>query len=251
VINLVLSEDDKFPFSEERRTFYVGLSRAKKHTYLLADRNRISTFIQEILDDDYNFEILGESPRLIPCPECKKGIINRITRDGFDFFSCNRYDLCNFRREPCPECKDGVQYLENESDELFTCSNPNCSHQAIRCPDCNEYLVLREGNPDFYGCINFGKTGCRSSQQIPRVKELSENLEKIRQFQLSQKSIDYEKEFFNYLKTQNVVNMITATERLTTFGFKYEEAKELIEKWILEGKIENSGFKGIRLITNE
>ena len=42
IINLVLSETDPYPNSEERRLFYVALTRAKEQTHLLADTiNRI------------------------------------------------------------------------------------------------------------------------------------------------------------------------------------------------------------------
>ena len=59
VLNLVLAEDDAFPYSEERRLFYVGLTRAIKQVYILADRGKISSFVDELSSECYDVSVLG------------------------------------------------------------------------------------------------------------------------------------------------------------------------------------------------
>ena len=161
LINLVLAEDDKYPNAEERRVFYVGMTRARDKVYLLANRDRISSFVTEILSEEYDLRVLGDPPKLVRCPECRKGVINRIPWNDDVFFSCSRYPSCRYRPLKCPVCRVGFLYLETETDEYYKCSNDDCSYQPKKCPECNGYLVRRSGTPDFYGCSNYSTTGCR------------------------------------------------------------------------------------------
>lgn len=48
IVYTLLDNTDKYPYSEERRLFYVGLTRSKKKTYLLVDKNSESIFIEEL-----------------------------------------------------------------------------------------------------------------------------------------------------------------------------------------------------------
>ena len=49
VLNYVLTNGDSFPFGEERRLFYVAMTRAKVKTFVLYDKRFPSVFIDEIL----------------------------------------------------------------------------------------------------------------------------------------------------------------------------------------------------------
>ena len=49
VLNYVLTQSDQFPYGEERRLFYVAITRAKVKTYVLYDRNSPSVFVDEFL----------------------------------------------------------------------------------------------------------------------------------------------------------------------------------------------------------
>lgn len=48
LINILLDNSDDFPYSEERRLFYVALTRCKKKVFLLVNSNNKSVFIKEI-----------------------------------------------------------------------------------------------------------------------------------------------------------------------------------------------------------
>ena len=48
IVYTLLDNTDEYPYSEERRLFYVGLTRSKKKTYLLVDKNSESIFIEEL-----------------------------------------------------------------------------------------------------------------------------------------------------------------------------------------------------------
>jgi DNA helicase-4 len=49
VLNYVLTTSDQYPYGEERRLFYVAITRAKVKTYILYDRRFPSVFVDEFL----------------------------------------------------------------------------------------------------------------------------------------------------------------------------------------------------------
>ena len=49
VLNYVLTQSDQFPYGEERRLFYVAITRAKTKTYILYDSRSPSVFVNEFL----------------------------------------------------------------------------------------------------------------------------------------------------------------------------------------------------------
>ena len=49
VLNYVLTESDQFPYGEERRLFYVAITRAKIKTFVLYDKRFPSVFVDEFL----------------------------------------------------------------------------------------------------------------------------------------------------------------------------------------------------------
>lgn len=49
VLNYVLTRSDQYPYGEERRLFYVAITRAKVKTYILYDRRFPSVFVDEFL----------------------------------------------------------------------------------------------------------------------------------------------------------------------------------------------------------
>lgn len=51
ILDLLLSADDRYPHGEERRAFYVALTRAKEKFIFLADKSKLSPFVREIDED--------------------------------------------------------------------------------------------------------------------------------------------------------------------------------------------------------
>lgn len=59
VLNYVNTKNYDYKYSEERRLFYVGLTRSKNNVYLISDKNNPSEFIEELIDDSLeNLEII-------------------------------------------------------------------------------------------------------------------------------------------------------------------------------------------------
>jgi DNA helicase-4 len=57
LLESLLPVQDSFTHSEERRLLYVGITRAKHKTYLIADPHACSVFIKELVNDDYPIEV--------------------------------------------------------------------------------------------------------------------------------------------------------------------------------------------------
>ena len=73
VLSYVLSKADVYPDAEERRVFYVGITRAKKHTFVLYDALQPSPFVTEFVG-------VVQSGRHI-CPKCRNGYLY-VTKSG-------------------------------------------------------------------------------------------------------------------------------------------------------------------------
>jgi DNA helicase-4 len=87
ILNLLLSSADQFENGEERRLFYVAMTRTKRHVVFITDRYRKSKFIKELQDED--------GGREKSCPKCKSGEL--ILRSGkasgrfFKFYGCSNF----------------------------------------------------------------------------------------------------------------------------------------------------------------
>lgn len=60
ILNYVLDTKDSYPYEEERRLFYVALTRTKNNNYLLVNKNKPSIFAEEIIKDNPNIKIFDE-----------------------------------------------------------------------------------------------------------------------------------------------------------------------------------------------
>lgn len=116
LLSFLLSKADQFPNGEERRLFYVALTRAKKHVYLLASQESPSKFITE-LEANEQVTDLG-------CEWCDNGkLIERKGPYGY-FYACNNSHYCNFTRKI--EAKElfsrGVKaYNTQDYDKALSC----------------------------------------------------------------------------------------------------------------------------------
>ena len=109
VLNLVLTKEDSFPNAEERRLFYVALTRAKKHLYLVVDDSNGSSFVSEIQKGGYDFRLFGTKVDVSICPICKTGIIIKKMGKNGEFYSCNNYPYCVYIARDCPDCQKGSE----------------------------------------------------------------------------------------------------------------------------------------------
>ena len=78
VLSYVLSDSDQFRFAEERRLFYVAITRSSIHTYVLYDEKRPSIFLNGFINKT--------QPQYGFCPMCKEGhrvkFQEKVVRNG-------------------------------------------------------------------------------------------------------------------------------------------------------------------------
>lgn len=98
IIKLLLASGlDEYPYSEERRLFYVALTRSRKQTILLTTENNKSIFVKE-LESDYNYLMKNDTElkrNIYKCPECGGRLVPRSGPYG-KFMGCSNYPNCKY-----------------------------------------------------------------------------------------------------------------------------------------------------------
>ena len=167
LLDLVLAAPEAHPNAEERRLFYVALTRARRRAFVLVDAEASSAFAQELTEGSYAVEIFGESTETqSDCPYCGGGrlVARRNRQDGSMFYGCTNYPYCEHNERPCPACGDGRIVREGS---VARCVDCGATRRA--CPRCDGRLVERRNRRDgstFYGCTNY--PGCRHTEEPGR-----------------------------------------------------------------------------------
>lgn len=97
LLHLVIPEPETFPYAEERRLFYVALTRASRGVFLLTNADQQSRYIDELADiagKEIRFE--GVDGQALPaCPKCSAGyLVERRSKKRASFMGCSRYPEC-------------------------------------------------------------------------------------------------------------------------------------------------------------
>ena len=154
LLDLVLSAPEGHPNAEERRLFYVALTRAKRRVFLVADGGLPSPFVKELIDDRYDVTVFGQLPENdVPCPKCVSGRLKRREneRNESTFYSCSNFPYCDYIQPSCPACGTG---LPVKMDGDFRCRD--CGQGIESCPNCEGWLQHRIGKYGrFLGCSNW------------------------------------------------------------------------------------------------
>lgn len=135
ILGYVLTEPDEFPYGEERRLFYVALTRTKNKCILLAPIQQ-SEFVKELVEvHQIPYEVMPDCKvTTVKCPRCISGnLIIRENKQGGKFLGCSNYPGC---------------------DKTF--SDVRLLNAPIKCPRCGGYLMERQGSHGvFRGCSNY------------------------------------------------------------------------------------------------
>lgn len=151
VMKLVIKEDENIDFEEERRLFYVALTRTKNRVYIVTPQYRPSKFILEIKDKFTNIILrgtelnpMGSSDIQHKCPICGYPLQRRSSNLKFfkatqKLWICsNDPEVCGFITNDlqgnkyklsiskCPKCEDGyliVKKVKDNSGRVLGCTN--------------------------------------------------------------------------------------------------------------------------------
>ncbi|WP_242157371.1 UvrD-helicase domain-containing protein [Aestuariivivens sediminis] len=138
MLSLLLSDNEAYRFAEERRLFYVALTRTKNEVILLIPTD-VSLFAEELIVDN-EFLITSDNEKLSKtnCPYCQTGqlVIRQNTLKKNQFLGCSHYPSCN-------QTFNNIEILEN----------------TILCSSCKSgFMTKRSGRfGKFLGCTNYPK----------------------------------------------------------------------------------------------
>lgn len=146
ILQILLGRSEDFEFAEERRLFYVAITRTKHETHLVAGSpesgNGPSPFVEELKKNSGGHigirQEEGEDlwhPAL--CPRCGTGrlVVRSNASTGKRFLGCTNYPFCD------------RSYSQTEIIE-----------DKIKCPECGGWMVRRRRRNDgvpFFGCSNY------------------------------------------------------------------------------------------------
>lgn len=176
VLNFVVKTDYNIDYAEERRLFYVALTRTKNRVFIAAPEKNPSEFLLEIKNDYKNVTLIGE---------------------------WNEQKVNDISKKVCPRCGYPLQYKYKDSLglPLFICTNEpeicdfmtnnyEVKAEIKKCPDCKDgYLIVKKTKDDNYilGCTNFkeNKNGCNKliHLNVDITNESSNNKEKIKKIE--------------------------------------------------------------------
>lgn len=98
LLNLVMPRPETFEYAEERRLFYVALTRASRGVFLLTNSREPSRYIRELSEiagDNLRFETI-DGDTLNQCPACRVGhLVERKGRNNSRFLGCSQYPDCD------------------------------------------------------------------------------------------------------------------------------------------------------------
>lgn len=136
ILSLLLNDQEEYRYAEERRLFYVALTRTRNEVVLLIPAEA-SLFAEELMiDNKYLINTAEGALNTTNCPYCKTGklVIRQNSVTGKKFLGCSHY----------PNCDQTFNNIEILEDNYL-------------CTDCKSgFMTKREGKFGvFLGCTNY------------------------------------------------------------------------------------------------
>ena len=169
VLAFVIKGDRSIDYAEERRLFYVAMTRTKNRVYLIAPQQNPSEFLLEIKRDYKNVSLKGAWNEEAPpdngpqnrCPVCGYPLQLRYRKSyGLRMYICtNEPEICGFLSN---DLRGGRMSI-------------------LKCDQCTDgYLIVKgnrtKGGTAFLGCTNYRAdgTGCMNTMSWKKYAALFE-----------------------------------------------------------------------------
>lgn len=155
VLQMAMPEAETFAMAEERRLFYVALTRASRQVRLYTSLDKPSRFVTELASQQKLVVEPVDGDALETCPKCQTGVLKLRTTGHSPFYGCSRYPKCNYQR-PIETGRPAAEPVRLEAPVL-----PDSN-----CPTCGQGRMRRiEGKHGaFAGCSRF--PACRTTGQL-------------------------------------------------------------------------------------
>lgn len=162
LLNLVRVQHQGISHAEERRVFYVAMTRARMKTYFLYDRSSASP--SRFLDEMGLTTAKGQ-----PCHRCQRGrLVSFRGGEGPWDLRCSSTAACDARARICPTCQRGI--IKIDGPPPWSCS---CGATLDLCPKCRSgFLMQKNGkHGPFRGCSRYHDTPrCDHTEQVRRPR---------------------------------------------------------------------------------
>ena len=159
VLKYVVKDDHSIEYAEERRLFYVALTRTKNRVYIVAPKEHPSEFVTELLNDyhssikvhgDLVLDETTDTQAVKKCPICGYPLQLRYKKAyGLKLWICsNEPEMCDFMT-----------------------NNPKGGELPImKCDKCRDgYMIVKEGKGlPFLGCTNYNADGSGCNNMISK-----------------------------------------------------------------------------------
>jgi len=183
VLSFVIKGDRSIDYAEERRLFYVAMTRTKNRVFFIAPDENPSEFLIELKQTYKNVKLLGEWNEDEPvnivkkaCPICGYPMQFKYKRAyGLPLYICtNEPELCGFMTNAYQAGKLCVQ----------------------KCDKCRDgYLIVKPGRDKsfFLGCTNYKRNGTGCNNTLSKIdyykqmgfefdEEIESQIEKVTTF---------------------------------------------------------------------
>jgi DNA helicase-4 len=172
LLQLVLPAEEHHPCAEERRLFYVAVTRARHHTYILSDISAPSVFVQEMLDGwnqayEFNYFVTEGDREAqaagVRCPSCHGWFEQKSSPSG-TFYGCRNYPYCEERAHRCERCRTMSLVRQTHA---YVCVSAPCKHTQPFCPQCATGVLQERKGGLFLGCSNYPRGLCTYTENLP------------------------------------------------------------------------------------
>lgn len=168
-LQLAMPAPDPFPFAEERRLFYVAMTRARKQVRFYTTLSQPSRFLVELAKTQrIKIKPIDGEP-LEPCPECGRGILQLRSGPYGDFHGCSRFPACGFKRKVAQNAKAAGSQPKPQFQRL-----PDNTKAGDQCPVCKRGIIQSKSgrNGPFLGCSRF-QEGCNATRTIQSASKVT------------------------------------------------------------------------------
>jgi DNA helicase-4 len=168
IIGLALPENEKYPNAEERRLFYVAMTRTRGSVFIIGSSGHVSPFVEEALERGDGISTFGDRVLAQPlCPRCETGRLTIRQGTNGAFMGCSNYPHCLFSMSglrKCPTC--GGEVRLTTPGYLLECENRDFAKRTRLCPSCQSgLLVHRHGTYGwFMGCTSYPT--CKYTEEL-------------------------------------------------------------------------------------
>ena len=227
VLAFVIKGDRSIDYAEERRLFYVAMTRTKNRVFFIAPEQNPSEFLLEIKNDYKNVVLRGRWKDELPdnvfakktCPICGYPLQFRY-KNSYGL----RLHICTNEPEVC-----GFMTNEYKAGKL----------SIMKCDCCRDgYLIVKPGkeNQYFLGCTNYDKSG-KGCNKVITLKQyydmlnLTPDSDHVKEFQNAEKSdckrdnsMDTEEKRLNTISQESVISKAT----IKTIFYNGNDLNEII-----------------------